>query len=442
MSSLYLNTADVALLVGAAGAGKSTTVAKLVGSNTDWVVSSDAIREELTGDAADQSANGQVWPLFYERIARRAKAGLPVVIDATNVTAKARAAALAAVAPSGRNVVAVRVQAPLNVVLRRNASRDRVVPEDVVRRMFLADAELTGAQLRTEGFAQVVSAEQVAGMLPFGVHGETVHGPFDVIGDVHGQYDALIELLTDLGYRHTDDGPVHRDGRLPVFVGDIVDKGPESLRTLRYVMRAHRAGLVLAVAGNHEIKLSKVLVNALRESGSSTGKLIRSLNEAAAAAKFGLASTLREIVADTDLLTGGLLDVIRWIGELPNHLVLDESRIVVVHASMRPDLIGADTFPSNNAKNRAEGLFFYGPTNGERDPETGFPVRLDWAGSWDSDTVVVHGHVVQDNGVTVRGNVVSVDTGAGEGLSLSAYQWPEQTTVTVDIVPATALVAI
>ena len=93
-----------------------------------------------------------------------------------------------------------------------------------------------------------------------------VTGPFDIVGDVHGCYDTLTALLTRLGY-DSDGG--HPDGRLAVFVGDVVDHGPRSGRTLHLVRRLVLAGRALTVRGNHEVGYSR----RMRERGNGSGEL-------------------------------------------------------------------------------------------------------------------------------------------------------------------------
>ena len=77
-------------------------------------------------------------------------------------------------------------------------------------------------------------------------------GPLDVVGDVHGELDALRALLAHLGY--AADG-AHPDGRRLVFVGDLCDRGPDSPGVLALVRRLVGAGRALAILGNHEIDL-------------------------------------------------------------------------------------------------------------------------------------------------------------------------------------------
>src|SRR5207249_10220708 len=88
------------------------------------------------------------------------------------------------------------------------------------------------------------------------------HGPFDIIGDVHGCFDELRELLKQLGYEiqmHGESEPhfrvQHPQGRKAVFLGDLVDRGPAIPNTLRLAMNMVSAGNALCIPGNHDIKL-------------------------------------------------------------------------------------------------------------------------------------------------------------------------------------------
>lgn len=73
----------------------------------------------------------------------------------------------------------------------------------------------------------------------------------DVIGDVHGQYDKLVELLQHLGYRDTQGAWRHSD-RTAVFVGDLIDRGPKQLATIELVRGMADLGSARCVMGNHE----------------------------------------------------------------------------------------------------------------------------------------------------------------------------------------------
>ncbi|MGV0991010.1 MAG: metallophosphoesterase [Mycobacterium sp.] len=73
----------------------------------------------------------------------------------------------------------------------------------------------------------------------------------DIIGDVHGYASKLEERLTGLGYRESD-GAYRHSERMAVFVGDLVDRGPEQLRTLEIAKGMVDAGSAHIVMGNHE----------------------------------------------------------------------------------------------------------------------------------------------------------------------------------------------
>ena len=77
-------------------------------------------------------------------------------------------------------------------------------------------------------------------------------GPLDVIGDIHGELEALEALLEKLGY---DDQGRHTKGRRLVFVGDLCDRGPDSPGVIRLVQSIVESGCGQAVAGNHELNL-------------------------------------------------------------------------------------------------------------------------------------------------------------------------------------------
>jgi len=74
---------------------------------------------------------------------------------------------------------------------------------------------------------------------------------FDIIGDVHGQFDKLVALLTHLGY-HDSDGVWRHPDRSVIFVGDLIDRGPKQLATVYLVRRMVEAGSARCVMGNHE----------------------------------------------------------------------------------------------------------------------------------------------------------------------------------------------
>ena len=143
------------VLVGAAGAGKSTLAARLFAP--DLVLSSDAHRALVTGDEADQAATRTAFAILHRQLSRRMAARRTTVVDATNVTSFARRSLVRRASAHGVPAVAIVLDLAPTLVLARNATRrGRIVPEEAVRRQ-LADLarSLRRGNLEADGFAAV-----------------------------------------------------------------------------------------------------------------------------------------------------------------------------------------------------------------------------------------------------------------------------------------------
>ena len=260
-------------LIGPTGAGKSSFAASHFMPTE--VVSSDICRAMVADDASDQAATPDAFALLNFIAATRLRAGRLTVIDATSVQPQARKSLVALAREHDCLPVAIVLNMPEALCLARNRERpDRQFGSQVVRRQ--ADQlrrSLRG--LKREGFRHVFvlnSPEEVEAAtierVPLLVNLQYEHGPFDIIGDVHGCYDELVILLERLGYRletsagadgETGFSASHPGGRNAVFVGDLVDRGPGVARVLKLVMGMVSGGVALCVAGNHESKLLRKL---------------------------------------------------------------------------------------------------------------------------------------------------------------------------------------
>lgn len=274
---------------------------------------------------------------------------------------------------------------------------------------------LPGAPDVTAGLARVSAVHDIDGpeglsfsIVPMPSDLRHLSGGFDMVGDIHGVHEELVELMTLLG--HMVDGvPVrHADGRRPVFLGDYTDRGPANVLVLETVRAYTRIGGI-AIAGNHDVKLAKALKG-------------RNIKVAA-----GLAMTL----AETDLQTEEWrLSMAEWLESLQTHHLLDGGRLVVAHAGLDEELHGRHT-------GAAESQALYGKTldGGKTLDADGFPAAADWALDYQGAATVVHGHVVYPEPRIVTnangGAVVGLDLGAVFGGSLAAYRWPEREIVTV-----------
>ena len=310
--------------------------------------------------------------------------------------------------------VAIVLDLPKNLCTQRNSGRpDRTFGSPVIHRQHdQLRRSLRG--LNREGFrkvhvlrspAQVEAAVVVRERLLTDYRDRT--GPFDVIGDVHGCRTELEALLAKLGYLVTRDpsgravDAVPPDGRTALFLGDLVDRGPDSPGVLRLVMGMAAAGHALAVPGNHENKLTRALA----------GRNVQ--------VSHGLAETLSQLAGEDE---GFRADVAEFCHGLVSHLVLDGGRLVVAHAGLKEAYQG-------RASGRVRSFALYGDTTGETD-EFGLPVRYPWAHDYRGRAMVLYGHTPTPDPEWVN-NTMCLDTGCVFGGRLTALRYPEKQIVSV-----------
>ncbi len=144
------------VLVGPAGAGKSTFAARHFDASE--ILSSDRFRAVVSGDAADQSATREAFRRLHDALARRLAARLLTVVDATNVQSRSRRALVARANDAGLPAMALVLDLPVELVLARNAERQRVVDPVVIRRhldQLRTSLDGPGPTIDREGFTDV-----------------------------------------------------------------------------------------------------------------------------------------------------------------------------------------------------------------------------------------------------------------------------------------------
>src|SRR5438552_14511785 len=256
---------SLVVLIGPSGCGKSTFARKHFTSTE--VLSSDYCRGLVSDDENDQSATIDAFAALHFVAARRLARGKLTVVDATNVQPEARKPLVALAREYHVLPVAIVLDLPERLCRDRNRSRpDRDFGPHVVRNQ-KSQLHRSLRGLGREGFRHVhvlkTQDEVDAAVIerqPLWNNRKQDRGPFDIIGDVHGCCDELESLLHQLGYARDDGGSWgHPAGRKAIFVGDLVDRGPRIVDTLKTVMAMSRAGSALCVPGNHDIKLKRKL---------------------------------------------------------------------------------------------------------------------------------------------------------------------------------------
>jgi len=156
---------SLVVLIGAAGAGKTTLAARLF--EPSEVISSDDLREAVSGDAADQRATRRAFSILHREVARRLASGRIVVVDATSVERAARLSLLRLAATARAETIAVLLALPPDLVHARNAARrPRLVAPEVVDRhlarvagLMVDGSGVARAILLAEGFGDVHIAQ-------------------------------------------------------------------------------------------------------------------------------------------------------------------------------------------------------------------------------------------------------------------------------------------
>lgn len=404
---------SLVVLIGATGSGKSTFAARHF--KPTEVIASDFCRGLVSDDDNDQSASADAFEVLHFIVGKRLAVGRLTVVDATNVQAETRAQLVRLAREHDVPPVAIVLDVPERVCAERNAARaDRAgLPRRVIQRHQRELRDSVG-KLEREGFrtvhllrgeresegVEVVRERRLNDL-------RHLTGPFDVVGDVHGCRAELETLLDRLGYALARDtagravDAVHPEGRTAVFVGDLVDRGPDSPGVLRLVRGMVASGHALCVSGNHEHRLGRHL----------DGRTVRHTH--------GLAETVEQLAKEDEAFRAG---VAAFIKGLVSHYVLDGGALVVCHAGLPEKYHG-------RTSGRVRSFALYGDTTGETD-EFGLPVRYPWAEEYRGRAAVVYGHTPTPRAGWLN-NTLCLDTGCAFGGKLTALRWPERELVDV-----------
>ncbi|MFQ5973114.1 MAG: polynucleotide kinase-phosphatase, partial [Alphaproteobacteria bacterium] len=402
-------------LVGPTGAGKST-FARQHFLPTE-IISSDACRGLVYDDDNSLEATSDAFELVHVIASKRLANRRLSVIDATSVKREDRRPLVALAKKYHALPVAIVFNMPEGLCQARNRERpDRNFGRHVLRNQ-AQQLRKSLRGLRKEGFRHVyilTSPEEVAGAeierQRLWTDRRDDQGPFDIIGDVHGCFDELRELLEKLGYKVSlnesgEDGKryasCHPEGRRLVFLGDLVDRGPSVPEVLRLVMDLVDSGAAICIPGNHEVKLLRKL----------RGRNVKVTH--------GLAETLAQLEGELPEFHDRVAE---FIDGLISHCVFDDGRLVVAHAGLMEDMQGRSSAAVRD-------FCLYGETTGETD-EFGLPIRYNWAADYRGRAMVVYGHTPVPEAEWLN-NTICIDTGCVFGGKLTALCYPERELVQI-----------
>lgn len=400
---------SLVLLVGASGCGKSSFAHKHF--KPTEVISSDYCRGLVSDDENNQACSKEAFDVLRYIAAKRLAAGKLTVIDATNVQVEARKELIGLARQYHVIPVAIALNLPKEVCHERNAMRpDRQFGKHVVWNQS-NQLHRSLRYFRKEGISQTFVLNSVTEVDAAVIERTSLwnnlkyeHGPFDVIGDIHGCFSELVQLLERLGYSVEPGTPCrvsHPDGRRVIFVGDLVDRGPAVPRVLQLVMDIVETGMGFCVIGNHDDKLKRKL----------QGRDVKIAH--------GLAESIEQLEQENEEFRKR---VAKFIDGLISHYVFDDGKLAVAHAGIKAEYIG-------RGSPRIRDFCMFGETTGEID-EYGLPVRHPWALDYRGDTLVVYGHTPIPEPEWIN-NTINIDTGCVFGGKLTALRYPERELVSV-----------
>ena len=439
---------SLVVLIGASGSGKSSFARKYFKATE--VISSDFCRGLVSDDENDQSATKDAFEILHYIAAKRLAVGKLTVIDATNVQPEDRKPLVKLAREYHCLPVAIVLNLPEQLCNDRNSSRsDRNFGSHVVRRQSQS-LKRSLRNLQREGFRHIhilnFTEDVEAAFIerqPLWNNRKSEHGPFDIIGDIHGCCDELEALLEQLGYEkdltplppslqgkgEPSGSPLllgeglgersqlaattnldnvtyrHPQNRKVIFLGDLVDRGPRILDTLKLVHNMVASGTALCVPGNHDMKLMRFL----------RGKKVKITH--------GLDKSIAEIEAIPEEIRETFSqEIADFLDSLVSHYVLDSGNLVVSHAGMKEAMQG-------RGSGKVRDFALYGETTGETD-EFGLPVRYNWAREYRGKAMVVYGHTPVVESEWLNGTI-DIDTGCVYGGKLTALRYPEKELVSV-----------
>ncbi|MFY4774364.1 bis(5'-nucleosyl)-tetraphosphatase PrpE [Metabacillus sp. RGM 3146] len=227
----------------------------------------------------------------------------------------------------------------------------------------------------------------------------------DIIGDIHGCFEEFSQLTKKLGYSWETGIPLHPEGRVLSFVGDLTDRGPQSLKVIETVAKLVQKKRGIYSPGNH------------------CDKLYRYFRGNKVHVTHGLETTAAEYESlSSDEQTTIREKFMKLVDQAPLYHVLDEGRVIVAHAGIKESDIGKDS-------KKVKEFVLYGDITGNT-LDDGRPERRDWAKHYKGEAWIVYGHTPVKEPRIIH-HTINIDTGAVFGGKLTAFRYPEMETVSV-----------
>ncbi len=435
-NQITLPSTGIVLMIGPSNSGKTTLLNKLVEEkvlkNTE-VVSSDQFRLLVSDtdfiqwsgrskDEADvlsyeyQLISKKAFDVMDNLIEVRCRLGKLTVIDATHLYSDDRKKYVEIARKHHVPVIAISLDVPEGILIERDDNRDFPRGRKRIKQQYRTFKQNVRF-LKKEGFkASFVldyrDIEKITFVRRINPLELNIGNGIDIIGDIHGCFDELRELLDKLGYKENEEGLyIHPEGRRFVSIGDVISRGPKSLDTLLFFKKHIESGLAYMIDSNHGWKIARWLEGRKVSLSHGDEKFAEEFEQYTRGYREEAANKLREELKHLLLSS-------------PAHYVFYKNGVPVLittHAGIKDHYIGKQS-------DRISDFCRYGDTDGF--DEKGKPIRKDWFINHKSQELIVWGHDPKPAPLIIN-NTVNIDQGAVFGGSLTAYSFPERKFISV-----------
>lgn len=432
---VVLPYAGIVLLVGPSNSGKSTLLKNLVEKEqllSSEVVSSDDFRvlvsdiefidwKQRSNDEADslydqyQKISGEAFSLMDSLIETRCRLNKLTIVDATHLHPDDRKRYITIAKNNHVPIVAIILDVEQNILLERDEFRDNPRGKRRIKQQYQV-FKREKRFIKKEGYHATYFIHNTD-EIELKRHSKNpieldVAKGIDIIGDVHGCFDEMIQILEKLGYEQNHEKYfIHPEGRKFLSLGDVMSRGPKSLETMQFFLRHVNQDLAYMIDSNHGWKIARWLDGrkvTLNHGDELVEEEIKQFQE-----QYGEEQTV-ELKKELK----------KFLLNAPSHYVLTKNGVptlVCTHAGIKDEFIGKQSYDVSD-------FCRYGDTDGFDD--AGKPIRKDWSIHHKASTLIIWGHDPKPKPLIIN-NTINIDQGVVFGGELTALRYPEKEFVSV-----------
>ncbi|TDL78498.1 polynucleotide kinase-phosphatase [Peribacillus frigoritolerans] len=425
---IVLPYAGIVLLIGPSNSGKSTLLKRMIEKREilpSEVISSDDFRvlvsdiefidwRDRPKDEADsllgdyQSISKEAFSMMDSVIDARCRLNKLTFVDATHLHPDDRKRYLSLARKNNVPIISIVMDIHEDELLIRDEQRDNPRGKRRIRQQYQTFKK-EKRFIKKEGYMSVYTIKETDN-LEFNRRSnpieKDIESGIDIIGDIHGCYEEMILVLEKLGYHQNQDGLyLHPEGRKFVSIGDIMSRGPQSLKTMLFFCEHVSKNLAYMIDSNHGWKIARWLDGRNVTLNHGDEKVEEEFN-------------VYEKEAGSEKAEEAKKTLKAFLLQAPSHYVFTKNGVqtlICTHAGIKDEFIGKQSEAISD-------FCRYGDTDGF--DEKGKPIRKDWYISHKKKALIVWGHDPKPAPLLIN-QTINIDQGVVFGGALTAFRYPE-----------------